>query len=430
MLKFNCKVRTPQGQIVNLKLEEENKISCLKKLKRNGMTPISVEPSYTMDIKLSTKKPTATIHSKKRQKSILSILSKNVQVTKSVSIDEIKEFTLDFYTLRKANFSNKHALITIINKIENTYFKDCLRDILNKVETGMYLYKAIKEHRNVFPEVYRNFIKTGELTDSLDEALQHAMTYLEDEQKIKSKIRNTLVPNICMFIGILLMLIIAIVIVIPNLQLMFISYNSALTLPKYITIISKIITWLLDAWYIIVVSIGIIIGTFIKFISSDNGRYKFDKFMLKNAFCGKLVFLLDFSRVIKSIFLNLQNKMRLQDALEISKNVSKNMYMKSLIEKAINDFYVGKAWLNIFEEENNLNSIALELLKKASNIKSIETFGNGIKYLDKQIEKEIECVLRKLSEISYISVGIALVIFIVTILIPCIQIYLGGVLFI
>ena len=42
------------------------------------------------------------------------------------------------------------------------------------------------------------------------------------------------------------------------------------------------------------------------------------------------------------------------------------------------------------------------------------------------IEKELDRVLRLLPEISYILVGIVLLIFVITILIPCMQIYLGG----
>ncbi len=43
MSKFICKVITPQGQIVKLKMTENDKITCLKKLKKNGMTPISID---------------------------------------------------------------------------------------------------------------------------------------------------------------------------------------------------------------------------------------------------------------------------------------------------------------------------------------------------------------------------------------------------
>lgn len=428
MQKFNCKVMTPQGQIVNLKIEEENKISCLKKLKRNQMTPISIEPSFNFLNKYKTK-TTATIYSRKNKNSILDILNIDVKLKKRVSTEEIKEFTIDLYTLRKSNFSTEHALLAIINKVENEEFKECLRDVLTRIQNGSYIYKSLKEHKNIFPLVYKNLIKTGELTNSLDQALEHAITYLEDEQKIKAKIKNTLIPNICMCIGIFVMLVIAVMIVIPNLQSILTSYNSGIVLPKYVTVLSKIITLIIKRWYILLFVIAVSFGIFIKYISKENGKYKFDEFKYKNKFSGKLAFLLDFSRIIKSIFLNLKNRMRLQDALEISKNVTKNTYLANLIEKSINNFYIGKAWLDVFEEEKILSPIVFELLKKGSKLRSIDTFDMGIKYLDKDIEKEIEKVLRRLSEISYITVGITLLIFVLTILLPCMQIYFGSVLF-
>lgn len=48
MESFICKIRTPQGQITKVKMQEKDKISCLKKLKRNGMTPISVEKTFSI----------------------------------------------------------------------------------------------------------------------------------------------------------------------------------------------------------------------------------------------------------------------------------------------------------------------------------------------------------------------------------------------
>ena len=77
-----------------------------------------------------------------------------------------------------------------------------------------------------------------------------------------------------------------------------------------------------------------------------------------------------------------------------------------------------------------INPIILELLKQGSKAKSIHTFDMAIQYLHREIEKEISRTLRILPEISYVLVGVALLVFIVTILVPCIQIYLGGLLFI
>ena len=92
--------------------------------------------------------------------------------------------------------------------------------------------------------------------------------------------------------------------------------------------------------------------------------------------------------------------MRLEDALEISKQVTKNAYMTSLIEKSINNVYVGKSWFDSFENEKILNPIILELLKKGTKAKSVHTLDIAIQYMDKEIEKEMKRTLKILPEIS------------------------------
>ena len=430
MQTFSCKVLTPQGQIAEIKIKENDKLSCMKKLKKHGMTPISIEPSFNIWNNKKSKKITATIHSRKKKKSFLLKTISDIELFNNVSIEEIKDFTEDLYALRKSGFSSKHSLRTIMNKTENSTFKECLKDVINAVDSGKYLYKAMKEHKDIFPLVYINLIKTGELTKSLDASLKHAITYLEDEQKIKRKVKNILIPNMLSFFGILAMLVLAILIIIPNLQNILMSYGTTIKLPRILTLLSTIINVFIKFWYIwifVIIGIGL---WFSKYINSENGRAKLDALKYNNKLLGKLLYLLDFSRVIRSIFLNLQNKMRIEDALEISKNVTKNTYMFSLIEKSINNVYIGKSWLDVFSNEKLLNPIILELLKKSEKTKDIQDFTSALKYLDKDIEKEIQKFLKKLPEISYIIVGLALLLFVVTVLIPCMQIYLSGLLFI
>ena len=430
MTTFICKVMTPQGQVVKIKIQEKDKISCLKRLKKNGMTPISVEPSKLNIFKSKkNKKVTATIHAKKKKKIGINKDILDEDLGNRVRLREIKEFTIDFYTLKKSNFTNEHALKTLINKTENEFFKKILENILKGLKQGKYIYKTMKEYNDVFPIIYINLIKTGELTKSIDSSLEYAISYLENEEKIRNKVRHVLVPNMVAFFGIILMLVIAIVIVIPNLQEIFRTYGINVYLPKFVLYLSRLFRAFVQNWYWFAILFVLAIIIFIKWIGEEKGRYKFDSLKYKNFICGKLYFLLDFSRIIRSIYLNLQNKMRLEDALEISKQVTKNTYMVALIEKAINNVYVGKSWFDSFENERVLNPIILELLKKGTKAKSIHTLDIAIHYMDNEIEKEMSRTLKILPEISYIFVGIALFSFIFTILIPCIQIYLGGFLF-
>ena len=67
MSSFICKVLTPQGQIVKVKMSEEDKITCLKKLKKNGMTPISIESTTDFSMKKKSK-ISANVYSKRKKK--------------------------------------------------------------------------------------------------------------------------------------------------------------------------------------------------------------------------------------------------------------------------------------------------------------------------------------------------------------------------
>ena len=48
MPEFNCRTLTPQGQVVRSIVEESSRLSCIRKLRRNGLTPISVTPRVTL----------------------------------------------------------------------------------------------------------------------------------------------------------------------------------------------------------------------------------------------------------------------------------------------------------------------------------------------------------------------------------------------
>ena len=48
MPQYNCRMLTPQGQIIKSKVEEASRLACIRRLRRNGFTPISVAPAVTL----------------------------------------------------------------------------------------------------------------------------------------------------------------------------------------------------------------------------------------------------------------------------------------------------------------------------------------------------------------------------------------------
>lgn len=444
MPTFIYKAVTPQGQIVRARIDDASKISCIRKLKRNGLTPISVTQTLTVtrgsnttrkkNIKpqqVETKnKSTARVSQKNQKKqSFMERLDRALMSTEKITFRDIRVFSQNFYLLKKAQFNNIHALATVIETTENPKFRGVLEDILSGVESGEFMYTTMEYYSNVFPYIYINMIKVGELSGSLENSLQQGVKYLDDTDALNKKLKKILVPNLLMFFGILIMLFAGVIIGVPMLQGIFDSIGTDEELPAVTLWFAGVVDKLIQYWYI---PTGIVAGAaalFFTYINTPRGKYNFDYFKYVMPVFGKLIYLLDFSRLMKAVLLNLQNGMRIQDSLEVSKNVCKNTVMLSMIETSINNIFVGQSWIEPFENAKLSSAMTTEMLRIGMQTDLAEMIEKLLEYMDQDIDNTMEKIIKVLPEISYAFVGVVLIFFVVVVLVPCIQVYMGGFLF-
>lgn len=144
---------------------------------------------------------------------------------------------------------------------------------------------------------------------------------------------------------------------------------------------------------------------------------------------GKLIYSLDFTRLMRSVYLNLQNGMRIQDSLEVSKNVIKNNVMLSVIETSINNIFIGQSWIDPFEKTRLSSPMTTEMLKIGMQTDLTEMIAKLLEYMEQDIDNTMEKIIKILPEVSYAVVGVVLIFFVVVVLVPCIHVYMGGFLF-
>ena len=443
MPTFIYKAITPQGNVVKNKMDDASKLSCIRKLKRNGLTPISVTQTLTItrgggnvkrkNIKSATQLQSEMINAKITQRNkpkqpLIEKIDRALMSTEKITSRDIRVFTQNFYLLKKANFNNIHALSTVIETTENPKFKSVLEDILSGVESGEFMYTTMEYYSNVFPYIYINMIKVGELSGSLETSLQQAVTYLDSNDALTRKLKKILVPNIAMFFGILILLFAAVIIGVPMLQGIFDQMGGG-ELPKLTLQFSNFVNLLIAYWYIPVGVIVTAVALFFLWISTPKGRYQFDYFKYTMPIFGKLIYSLDFTRLMRSVLLNLQNGMRIQDSLEVSKNVIKNNVMLSVIETSINNIFIGQSWIDPFEKTRLSSPMTTEMLKIGMQTDLTEMIAKLLEYMEQDIDNTMEKVVKVLPEVSYAIVGVVLIFFVLVVLVPCIQMYMGNFLF-
>lgn len=191
MPEYVYRAVTEKGLVVRNKVEDSSKQSLIRRLKHNGLMPIQVvQVGYSGKKAKKTKKNISNMEDIMKTASSTNILNNNARnnisvvekinlqlaATEKITNRDLVIFTQNFYLLKKANFNNIHALNTIIQSTENLSLRGILEDILAGVEGGDYMYTTMEYYSNVFPDIYINMIKVGELSRIFNKLIKTSRT--------------------------------------------------------------------------------------------------------------------------------------------------------------------------------------------------------------------------------------------------------------
>lgn len=432
------------GKILRGVMTAKNRHEVIVRLKNTRVQPIRIKAIKNQPIseakkKIDQKKLAKIQQDVERQKN-LSKQRKNKMnakaswmsvLTSDVSFGGIKEkdiltFTNSLYVLKKAKFNNVAAFESLLNSTQNAKLQDIIEDILIGIEAGSKIHEMMARFPKVFPALYVNFVRVGEESGSLDTALLHARDYMESNMKLRKQIRGILLPKVLMFVGILIAMMVALLYGAPLIQGVYDMFGVDKELPKATQVAVQISQWLVDYWYLVLAAILGIFALVRIYLSSSIGRYEWDKLKVKFPVFGTLILNIITNKFFKAMLLNLRNGMRIQESLETSKSVTDNYYFLSLIETAKNNLQAGDSWIEPFEADKALPPMATEMLKIGMESDLVEMMDKVAEYIEQEIEESIQKTIKVLPEITYIFVGIVLVFFVLTVMVPLIDVYMGG----
>lgn len=441
MPTYVYKAATSSGIIVRNRVEASSKQNLLRALKNNELMPITIEQvAYSSkrkktkkrnikDIEEIMKNVNTTQVNTKKTSTVKEKINMYLSKTEKVTSRDLVVFTQNFYLLKKANFNNIHALKTIIDSTENITFRGVLEDILAGVEAGENMYTTMEYYSDIFPYIYINMVKVGELSGSLTSSMEQAVTYLDSTEKLNKKIRGILIPNLFQFFFLIVMLIVGTIVAVPAIQNVYAEMGSSDKLPGITLWFQGVVNGLVKHWYLPVSIISAIVAGVVFYINTPKGKYNFDYFKYKMPIFGQLIFSLDFSRLMKAMLLNLENGMRIQDSIEVSKNVVQNYVMLSIIETSLNNLIIGESWIEPFEKSGLPKSMITEMLKIGMQTDLSEMMKKLVEYMEIDIDNIMQKIIKVLPEVTYSIVGVVLIFFVLVVLAPCIQTYMGGFLF-
>ena len=424
------------GKIIRGKILAVNKHQVITKLKEAKIQPIAIRKMRTSKIDnrifiRKSSKPKYTPQHNDHNIDFKKISFKNFSTIdfhpfNKIQTKDIISFVNNIYILKKANFNNIQALQALYDGIENPAFKDLVEDLLIGVESGERLNVVMANYPRVFPSMFVNFVKVGEESGTLDTALLYARDYIETSTKLKKQIRGAIIPRVLQFFGIMISMFAAVIMGVPLLKSVYDMFGSTATVPKATLAALAVAEWLISYWYAIVAIILAMVFGFITYINTPRGRYNWDKLLMTFPVVGKLNVNITISKFFQAMLLNLKNGMRIQESLDVSKNVTNNYYFLSLIEVAKSNSLIGESWITPFEEAHIFKPMVSEMISIGMKTNLAEMMDKVNQYIIMEIDESIEKFVKWLPDISYLFVGIALIGFMIVVMIPLVQVYMGS----
>lgn len=248
-----------------------------------------------------------------------------------VSFEELVISTRQLSTMIESGLVLSEALNILCEQQTNPTFKRTWEEVLRDVNSGLDLASALKKHPDVFPTLYCSLVKAGEQAGNLDVILTEMANNLEKDREFKSRVRGAMVYPV-MVLGMMVVVVcIMMFFVIPRLTSLYTQSNIDLPLPTKILIGTS--NFFLSYWWAMLLFIAGSILIFRRWVSTPDGKYTFDEFLLKIPIVGKIIRGTSLTSFTRTFGLLTAAGVPILDAITIVSDVTNNaVYKKALSE--------------------------------------------------------------------------------------------------
>jgi type IV pilus assembly protein PilC len=253
----------------------------------------------------------------------------NIQIGGSVKAKESAIFFRQFSVMIDAGLPLVQCLEILASNQENPYFKKCLLGVRTSVEGGSTLANALRAYPKVFDDLTTNMIEAGETGGILDTILQRISQYVEKAVKMRAAVKSALVYPVSVIVIALLVVGALLKFVVPIFANLFVGLGVAL--PASTQFVINLSAFVSSFWWLIFLTIGLIIFG-IKFIrKTPQGLFYTDKFMLGMPIFGPVLRKIAVARFTRTLGTLISSGVPILDGLSITARTSGN----AVLERAL-----------------------------------------------------------------------------------------------
>ncbi len=386
-LSFDYKVRDRSGGLIEGQLDGDSMALVVKRLRDMGYMPISVTPKSSVNLKTEIKIP---------------------GISDRVKLREVAVFTRQLSTMVDSGLSVVRSLGILAAQVENPALAKVIIEVRLDLEHGSSLSAACAKHPKVFSTLYCTLIAAGEAGGNLDEVLGRLATTIENQAQLNRTIRSAMTYPAVVLSVMIIIFTAMLVFIVPVFKNLFKSLGGKLPFPTQVLL--KISAILTSVWALVVIAV-IIGGIFAvrKWISTDEGRRKWDRLKLKPPVFGPLFHKIALARATMTLASLISSGVPILEALDLTSDTAGNRTVGDVLLEAKNGVREGRPLADpLREHEDAIPVLVTQMIEVGEQTGALDAMLQKVaEFYDQEVQVTVKNLTSLLEPILTVIMGVA-----------------------
>lgn len=338
-----------------------------------------------------------------------------------VTLKEITIFSRQLATMISSGVTLLKAINILSEQNENPLFREILLQIKNDISSGISFSIALSKHPKQFDYLYVNMVKSGEASGALETVLDKLAEGLEKDQALRGKVKGAMMyPIIVMSVAFIIVAIL-LVAVVPTFTGMF--EDAGMQLPGLTQAIVDVSHFLagLGGLLVLIILIASIFG-FKKFVTSEKGKIKWDRFVLKLPIMGEFTRKVAVGRFTRTMATLLNSGVAILTAFDIVTDVVGNEIISQALKSAKSSIKEGNTIAGPLRESGEFPTMVTQMIEIGEESGAItEMLGKVADFNEREVEDAIAALVAAMEPLAIVVMAVVVGTIVVGMFLPMFQ---------
>ncbi len=284
------------------------------------------------------------------------------------------------------------ALTALQRQTDNAVWRDTIEKLSNRVEEGVALSEAMKEHPDRFDAIYCNLVAAGEVSGKLPVMLERLSDLTRKQMQTRNTVLGALVYPSLLIVVAVGVLCLMLTMVLPRFGELFETLD--LPLPPTTMALMYLSGVLTSYWWIIILAIiGVAFGVRY-WVKTERGKQSIFSLMLQLPMVGKVTRSFATGRIARLLGVLMDSHLPLLEVLDLIRDGTKNVHYSHLLDEAKEAVTRGEPISTAFIKSDLITPSVTEAIRSGEATGKV---ASSLLVMSDMIDEENEVLIKSLT---------------------------------